>query len=144
MESELVKLLGPKLLKGGSPTDTIDTTELNSVPKIALYYSAKWCVPCKEFTPKLAKLYEEVNKDSKILEIILVSGDNDEDDFEEYYGSMPWLSLPFDDILDDVTEKMPVTSLPCLKIIDPQTCSVKVENSKDDVVNKGVSCIEDW
>lgn len=144
MESELVKLLGPKLLKGGNPGHKINTSELQSVPKIALYYSAKWCVPCKQFTPKLIELYNEANKEEQILEIIFVSGDNDEEDFEEYYRPMPWLSLPFDDILDDVTAKLPVTSLPCLKVIDPSTGAVKVENAKDDVLSKGVDCIEDW
>lgn len=144
MESSLTSLFGPKLHQSGSVTDTIDTTELKDVPKIALYYSAKWCVPCKDFTPKLIQLYNEVNKDQKVLEIILVTGDNDEDEFEQYYSEMPWASLPFDDILDDVTEKFPCSSLPCLKVIDVATGTVKVDNAKDDVIARGAACVNDW
>lgn len=144
MQKDLVSLFGPELHKNGKANETIGTKEIENIPKIALYYSAKWCVPCKEFTPKLIKFYEEVNKDSKVLEIIFVSGDNEEEEFEEYYGQMPWLALPFDDILDEVTTKFPVSSLPCLKVIDPVSRTVKVENAKDDVVNKGVECIGEW
>jgi len=35
---------------------------------IALYYSMHNCPPCREFTPLLSMLYEEVNEDEKILE----------------------------------------------------------------------------
>ena len=31
-----------------------------------------------------------------ILEIIFVSSDQDEEGFEEYFGEMPWLALPYD------------------------------------------------
>ena len=31
-----------------------------------------------------------------ILEIIFVSSDRDEEGFEEYFGEMPWLALPYD------------------------------------------------
>jgi len=39
-------------------------------------------------------LYEEVNEDEKILEIIFFSGDKNQEQFDEYYGEMPWLALP--------------------------------------------------
>lgn len=29
------------------------------------------------------------------VEIVFVSSDSDESSFKEYYGSMPWVSLPF-------------------------------------------------
>jgi len=66
-----------------------------SKPKlIALYYSMHNCPPCREFTPLLSMLYEEVNEDEKILEIIFFSGDKNQEQFDEYYGEMPWLALP--------------------------------------------------
>lgn len=45
-------------------------------PKLlAIYYSMHNCPPCREFTPLLASLYEEINEDEKVMEIIFFSGD---------------------------------------------------------------------
>ena len=34
---------------------------------IGLYFSAHWCPPCRNFTPKLSKFYEEANKNGKVI-----------------------------------------------------------------------------
>ena len=52
------------------------------------------CPPCREFTPILAELYNEVNADGKILEIVFGSGDKTQEEFDEYFGEMPWIALP--------------------------------------------------
>jgi nucleoredoxin len=67
----------------------------SSKPKlIAIYYSMHNCPPCREFTPLLAALYEEINDDEKVLEIIYFSGDKTQEQFDDYFGEMPWLALP--------------------------------------------------
>ena len=69
----------------------------DSSPKlIGIYYSMHNCPPCREFTPLLASLYEELNEDSKVIEIIYFSGDKTEEEFQEYFGEMPWMALPRD------------------------------------------------
>ena len=53
--------------------------EVNEPKLVALYYSMHTCPPCREFTPLLSSLYEELNEDKKVIEIIYFSGDkNDE------------------------------------------------------------------
>ena len=42
--------------------------------KIALLFSASWCPPCQKFLPKCIEFYNTINKDSKKMEIIYVSG----------------------------------------------------------------------
>lgn len=64
---------------------------------IGLYFSAHWCGPCRQFTPKLVKMYEKLTGEGKPFEVIFVSSDRDTTQFEEYYGEMPWLALPFND-----------------------------------------------
>jgi len=61
---------------------------------IGLYFSAHWCPPCRGFTPKLAEFYNNGLKDK--MEIIFVSSDRDENQYKEYSGEMPWLSLPYE------------------------------------------------
>jgi nucleoredoxin len=60
---------------------------------IGLYFSAHWCPPCRNFTPKLAQNYSEGLSDK--MEIVFVSSDRDESAFKEYLGEMPWLALPY-------------------------------------------------
>jgi len=67
--------------------------QVNGKP-FALYFSAHWCPPCRGFTPKLAEWYSAGLKDK--MEVIFVSSDRDEASYKEYFASMPWLSLPFE------------------------------------------------
>ena len=60
-----------------------------------LYFSAQWCRPCREFTPKLAAFYNEYTKTNKNFEIVNVSMDKSEQEWRGFYGNMPWLSIPF-------------------------------------------------
>lgn len=55
------------------------------------------CGPCRAFTPQLVKTYNQIKADGKSFEIVFVSSDRDEESMKEYFGSMPWLSLPFGD-----------------------------------------------
>merc|ERR1712031_72911 len=61
---------------------------------IGLYFSAHWCPPCRGFTPKLAEWYKEGLKDK--MEIVFVSSDRDQASFNDYFGEMPWLAMPFE------------------------------------------------
>ena len=68
---------------------------------VCLFFSANWCPPCQTFLPKLVEFYNEINLETKILEIICiiiiikdVSKDRNTEEFEEHYEKMPWISLP--------------------------------------------------
>lgn len=88
---------------------------------LGLYFSAHWCGPCRKFTPALATFYN--NRKAKGLddfEIIFVSADQDAESFDEYYGSMPWLSLPFaDPRVGQLSDRFSVSGIPALVLIDP-------------------------
>lgn len=60
-----------------------------------LYFSAHWCGPCRQFTPALSKFYTDLKQKRSDFEIVFVSSDRDDASFDDYFGTMPWVALPF-------------------------------------------------
>ncbi|KAL2633611.1 hypothetical protein R1flu_005090 [Riccia fluitans] len=86
---------------------------------IGIYFSAHWCPPCRNFTPILAKVYEQLKDEGKHFEVVFVSWDRGEEEFKEYFGTMPWLALPFGDKGKKALEKVyDVDGIPNLVILD--------------------------
>ena len=113
-----IDFLGEKIL---SKTGEIKVEDaLSSNPVIALYFSAKWCSACEQFTPVLVELYQKWNKKSKKIEILFFSRDQDETSFTEYYKEMPWLAIHFanKELIITLKNKYRVVGLPTLVIID--------------------------
>lgn len=67
------------------------------VEAVALYFSAHWCGPCRSFTPKLIEAYNKINADKKRFEVVFCSADRDQKAYDDYFGTHPWLSIPFTD-----------------------------------------------
>jgi len=118
MDSTIVLELLPENLKGKdgqvkfSPKDS---------PFFGLYFSAHWCPPCRNFTPKLKNFYEVVNKNQKQIEIIFVTSDKSEAEFNEYFGSMPWISLPFkDESIDILKQTFEVMGIPTFLVFNSE------------------------
>ena len=58
--SAFVELFGENLLSGSEAVKTADA--LNG-KVVAIYFSAHWCPPCRQFTPKLAEWYKKSLKE---------------------------------------------------------------------------------
>lgn len=65
---------------------------------VALYFSAHWCPPCRNFTPILRDFYEEAEGGSG-LEIVFVSLDRTPSDLDKYLQEAhgKWLYIPHGD-----------------------------------------------
>ncbi|KAF3963089.1 hypothetical protein ACB098_03G147300 [Castanea mollissima] len=87
--------------------------------KLALYFSASWCGPCRRFTPILIEVYNELSSKGD-FEVIFVSGDEDEESFKGYFSKMPWLAIPFSDseTRDRLDELFQVRGIPHCVILD--------------------------
>lgn len=101
--------------------DSVDPTTLTSKSGVMIYFSAHWCPPCRGFTPQLAEYYKN-HKDKFNFEIVFVSSDKDQAAFDEYWGEMPWLALPFAnrDIKAALSAKYKVQGIPSLVVLDNQ------------------------
>merc|ERR1711977_662116 len=97
------------------------TAALAGRTAIAIYFSAHWCPPCRGFTPTLAKAYKDALK-SKGLEVVFVSSDRSQSDFNSYYKEMPWLAVPFAhrDVKEALSKKFKVQGIPTLVILDAE------------------------
>jgi len=98
----------------------VSTSQLGQADCIGLYFSAHWCPPCRGFTPRLAGIYNQVKAAGKKFEVVFVSSDRDQSGFDEYYGEMPWLALPFADRdqKNKLSSKFGVSGIPTLVLMD--------------------------
>ncbi|TJX53851.1 redoxin domain-containing protein, partial [Soehngenia saccharolytica] len=95
---------------------------------VGLYFSAHWCPPCRAFTPKLAQVYNKLKENREAFEIVFLSSDKDQESFDEYYASMPWLALPFGDkVKKDLSRYFRIKSIPSLLIIGPDGKTVTTD-----------------
>ncbi|CAI0438833.1 unnamed protein product [Linum tenue] len=86
---------------------------LSSQGQHGLLFSANWCRPCKTFAPQLMQLYHTLKSEGRSLQIVFVSFDQDEDQFEEHFMSMPWLAVPFEpQIASNAEEHLPSSPNP--------------------------------
>jgi thiol-disulfide isomerase/thioredoxin len=110
--SPFIDLLGDTLYKWKiNADDTMEVEELSTAEllkgktAVAIYFSASWCGPCKQFTPFLAQLYKNLQKKGKKFEVVWLSRDRSSEEFLGYYQKMPWLAVTLQN-LQPVLEKI--------------------------------------
>ena len=118
MDSTISVELIPPELKGKNGEVKFNPKD---APFFGLYFSAHWCPPCRGFTPKLINFYEVANKTNKQIEIIFVSSDKSEAEFNEYFGTMPWLSIPFkDEAIQNLKETFEIMGIPTFLVFNSE------------------------
>mmetsp|Transcript_9655 Transcript_9655/g.16099 ORF Transcript_9655/g.16099 Transcript_9655/m.16099 type:complete len:150 (+) Transcript_9655:64-513(+) len=136
MSTWLTDYFGEQLLtrEGLKPTSEV----MQGKTRIAIYFSAHWCPPCRAFTPMLAEFYEQLSEeDPSSLQIVFVSSDRDEASFNEYYGTMPWVALPLSNssAKQSLASKFGVRGIPYLVVLDSSDGSVKDQDARSTVVS---------
>jgi len=128
MGGAIENIIGAVVVNGQNQKIPVSTIA-SSGKVLGLYFSAHWCPPCRAFTPELAQFYQKMK--SK-LEIVFVSSDKDEAQWAEYYHSMPWLALPYNDRdrKNDVSQKYGVRGIPTLVLLDSATGEVISMNAR--------------
>jgi nucleoredoxin len=88
---------------------------------IALYFSARWCPECRQFTPKLVAYYNKVAAAHPEFEVLFVSNDKSPSAMETYMRDekMPWPALSYDKIAGNQgLLKYAGAGIPCLVVVD--------------------------
>lgn len=121
------------------PFDTIAGNDL-----IGFYYSGSWCKYCKEFTPILIETYKKWKASNKKIEIVFASEDYTENDFKEYFQTMPWYAYNYDDpIIKKVKKKHGVTANPTLLIFNKEGKCID-NNAKETVMKQKEKAYDEW
>ena len=115
---------------------------------IRLYFSAKYCPPCRSFTPLLAGAYNahkrhllsNVDDDDDEIEVVFVSFDSTSRECNEYKSTMPWPAVPFDNlwrmgIKDSLARGFGIRSIPTLIVLDGQSGEVVTRNGRSEYSN---------
>ncbi|CAF4151797.1 unnamed protein product [Rotaria sp. Silwood2] len=135
--------LVPHLLNPNSE-ENIETKTIweNGVKSVGFYFSAHWCGPCRDFTPKLVEIYKEAQANSLSFRIVFVSSDFNDQSFNEYRSEMPWPAIPLNSchLLDTYFQS---SYIPRLFIVSSDG-KVLSRRGVNDVSRKGVEALKTW
>ncbi len=89
----LLQRIGPTVtMANGS---TVSSASLANVPNVLLYFSAKWCPPCRAFTPKLVDFAKQATGGDVV--VLFVSSDHSPSEMLAYMQAydMPFPAVDF-------------------------------------------------
>lgn len=121
------------------------TSELTG-KKIGIYFSAHWCPPCRQFTPKLVDFYNQLKSEDKPFEIVFVSSDRSEREMIGYMkeADMPWLAVRHDSKESNhLKETFSIRSIPTLVVVNDQGTMI-TSKARGDVEAYGAAAFERW
>jgi len=135
-------LLGPKLIQEGKEVDC--AAAIGKAEIVCLYFSAHWCPPCRGFTPVLAQFYTEAVKKYPI-QIVFVSFDKNDAQFNEYFKTMPWVAIPFANEAkrENLSTQFNCSGIPYLVVLNKSGKEI-TSNGRGDVTTKGVEAAKMW
>ncbi|HYC71666.1 MAG TPA: thioredoxin-like domain-containing protein [Opitutaceae bacterium] len=104
-------------LEGGA-LKAVDDAALNGVKYFALYYSASWCGPCRQFTPEFVGEYRRLKAAHPEFEAVFLSGDRSAGEMRAYMkdDAMPWLAVKFDERTHELMSYAG-PGIPCLVLV---------------------------
>ena len=98
---------------------------------VALYFSAKWCSPCRPFTQIFMKYCESLKEGlgaGSDLQVIICSMDQEETEFQDHFlNTCPdWLAIPHYEKrrVEALSERFNVENIPHVVLIAPDTSIV--------------------
>jgi len=89
---------------------------------LMLYFGAHWCPPCRGFTPRLVQAYTALKNSRNDFELLFVSSDHSQVEFDEYFAAMNFAAVPYPDrkAKTALSKRLQISSIPALCIFGPR------------------------
>lgn len=143
LAKKIRNFLGPKLVKRNKKRVSVDKL---AGKKVALYFSAHWCPPCRQFTPKLVQTYQRWQQKEADIEIVFVSFDHGRKKMYKYMNGeqMPWLAKPYNKRENKkLANKLNVSGIPSLIVFDTNG-EIITSQGRAHVSRHGVKALQKW
>lgn len=104
-----------------SDMSEVPTEEVTSCMLIGVLFAASWCTPSRQFAQVLAEGYRKIRQQhgARSFEVVLVPRERTNTDWEDFFYSLPWLSLRWGDkLVDRLKALYQIAKLPRLLIVD--------------------------
>ena len=128
LRGKLLKLTDPYAIEDGTlkkaderKLEPFVLSEGDEPAYYAIYFSAKWCPPCRRFTPELVKFYKANREGRPNFEVVFVSSDRGPEAMADYMKSydMPWPVLKFSEKnRTEAVTRYAGSGIPCLVVVD--------------------------
>ena len=139
--------LPPALVdKTGKLTATREVLKDKKV--LAFYFSAHWCPPCRQFTPVLARSYDQARQAGLAggVELIFVSSDRSEQEMMSYLRESHghWFALPHGAReAQSLSSQYGVRGIPALVVV-AMDGTVVSKDGRQEVTSLGMSAFTQW
>jgi nucleoredoxin len=110
---------------------------------VAVYFSAKWCVYCRKFTPTLVA-FRDKNADK--FEVVYVGYDHTADEKASYMADdhMKWPTVPYKSASSKaLSEKFGIKQLPTLVVLSPKGNIVSTDGVAE-LAKSGEDMLAKW
>ena len=134
--------LGRKFIN--NKLEEVPIEEIFKAQIIFVIFTGLWCNPCHEFMDELIKFYSKVNESMKTLEVVHVSFDRSEEDFNKDITDKPWVFIPYNDtIIKEISAKYSVNHIPACILIN-KDYSVACDTVRQDINDQGIRIVDKW
>uniref|UniRef100_A0A7S0XM44 Thioredoxin domain-containing protein n=1 Tax=Chrysocystis fragilis TaxID=1411660 RepID=A0A7S0XM44_9STRA len=124
------RLFGSSLVSAaGVPTKVDDA--LAGKKHVGILFAADWCGPCRQFVPKLIKLYDKLRRRDR-LEIVWVSASRSPEAYRAYAAQMPWPAMTYSpERLSALQQALGVVGFPTLLFLDADGRLITADGVKE-------------
>ncbi|KAJ9088830.1 hypothetical protein DSO57_1019265 [Entomophthora muscae] len=110
---------------------------------LAIYFTASWCTPCREFAPALESFINDHNDE---ISLLVASSDSEETPFKDYISGKDWpyIDLSAKETISGLQKRFGIALLPSLAILNIETCKLVTTWGREAISYNSENCLSDW